>query len=78
VTRLDPPARPGLMARIAYWFSRRRFGRVLDPLTVAAHHPRVLRGYGQMELLQEGARTLPKALKVLAQVRVALRVGCPF
>jgi hypothetical protein len=78
VTRLDAPARPGLMARIAYWFSRRRFGRVLEPLTVTAHHPRVMRGYGQMELALEGARTLPKQLKVLAQVRAALRVGCPF
>jgi hypothetical protein len=51
---------------------------VLEPLTVTAHHPRVLRGYGLMELAQEGAKALPKPLKVLAQVRAALRVGCPF
>ena len=78
MVRLEAPQRPGLMARIAFFFSRRRFGRVLEPLAVAAHNRKVIRGYGQMELAQEAARSVPKSLKLLAQMRAATRVGCPF
>lgn len=78
MARIAAPARPGLMARIAFFFSKRRFGRVLEPLAVAANHGTVIRGYGQMELAQEAARSLPKELKLLAQVRAATRIGCPF
>lgn len=68
----------GLLARFVFWASRRRTGRVLRPLRILALHPRLLAGYGPMELAQQAAKALPKSLVGLAQVRVAMRVGCPF
>lgn len=68
----------GLLARLAFFLTRRRLGRVPRPLRIVALHPRLLMGYGQMELAQDKAASLPPALKKLAQVRVAMRVGCPF
>ncbi len=79
MARIDGVTKGGsLLARIAFFFTRRRVGRVLKPVRVHALHARLLYGYGQMELAQEKARTVPVAVKALAQVRVAMRVGCPF
>ena len=79
MARIDGVSKGGsLLARIAFFFTRRRVGRVVKPVRVHALHGRLLYGYGQMELAQEKARTVPVAVKALAQVRVAMRVGCPF
>ena len=42
--------------RLAYRQSRRRYGEVIDPLRVFAHHPTVLLGYGALELASERSR----------------------
>ena len=68
----------GPMARLIFFLVRRRLGRVPRPLRIVALHPELLMGYGQMERAQERARRVPLPLKRLAQVRVAMRVGCPF
>lgn len=34
-----PENKAGLAARFAYWFARRSFGKVPEPLTVVAHNP---------------------------------------
>lgn len=68
----------GLLARFAYWFSRRRFGRVPEPATVMAHHPWVLVGSGAFELTLERSRLLEERVKALAEIRAATLVGCPF
>lgn len=68
----------GLLARFVFWATRRKVGRVIRPVRIFALRPRLLWGYGQMELAQEASRTLPPGLVPLAQVRVAMRVGCPF
>ncbi len=67
-----------LLARIAFFLTRRKVGRVVKPVRVHALHTRLLTGYGQMELAQDKARRLPAALKSLAGVRAAQRIGCPF
>ena len=41
--------------RFAYWLSGRRFGEVAEPLTVMAHHPKLLLGYGLFELTAASA-----------------------
>ena len=64
--------------RFAYWWCKRKIGRVVASVKVYAHHPRLLRGVGDMEMAQEAARQLPAALKSLAQIRVARMVDCPF
>ncbi len=67
-----------ILARLAFFFTRRKVGRVIRPVRVHALHSRLLFGYGQMEMAQEKADKIPSALKSLAQIRVAMRVGCPF
>jgi hypothetical protein len=51
---------------------------VVEPVKITAHHPSLLRAYGQMEQGQAGARTVPDSLKTLASLRVATLVGCPY
>jgi hypothetical protein len=45
-----PEREAGLLRRFAYRFSRRRFGKVAEPMMVTAHHPRLLADYGAFEL----------------------------
>ncbi len=68
----------GLLARILYFLTRRRLGRVITPIKLYAHHPRLLRAYAHMELGQDAAKTVEPALKTLAGIEVARRIGCPF
>ena len=67
-----------LLARLAFWMSRRKLGRVIRPLRVHALHGRLLAGYGGMEQAPAKADLLPADTKTLANVLVAMRVGCPF
>jgi hypothetical protein len=68
----------GLITRLAYWMTRRKVGRVVLPVQITAHHPRLLRAMGAMEMGQDAARSVEAALKMLAQLKVAMLVGCPF
>jgi hypothetical protein len=70
--------RAGALVRLAYWFCKRKVGRVVEPIRLHAHHPRLLRGLASMEMAQEAACSVDPVLKALAQVRVAARIGCPF
>ncbi len=73
-----PEGRVGLLLRFAYWFARRRFGRVPEPLTVVACHPWLSRGYGVFEFALERSRLVDERLKSLAEVKAATLIGCPF
>ena len=68
----------GLFVRFAYWLARRKLGRVVAPVKITAHHPRLLRAMAAMEMGQEAARSVEASLKMLAQIKVAMLVGCPF
>jgi hypothetical protein len=78
------PAKAGLFTRMIYWFVRRKISkltgkdRLLEPVTVAAHHPRLLRAIGQMEGGIDAARSVAAGLKRLASLQTAMLVGCPF
>jgi hypothetical protein len=63
---------------IVYSLTKKRLGRVIMPVQVTAHHPKILWGYGQMEQSLSGSKLLGDRLKGLAQLRVATLVGCPF
>ena len=79
MSRLSGVEKPGVsLTAIIFRAVRKRLGRVPRPLRVHALSPPNLRGYAFMEAGQEGGSTLPTALKTLAQVRVATRIGCPF
>jgi hypothetical protein len=63
---------------IVYSLTRRRLGRVVMPVQVTAHHPKILWGYGQMEQSQAGSKLVDPKLKGLVELRIAILAGCPF
>ena len=78
------PHEAGWFTRLVYWVVRRKMGkltgekRLIEPIKVTAHHPRLLRAMGQMEMGQEAARSVPDHLKSLASIKAATLIGCPF
>jgi hypothetical protein len=72
----------GLLRRffvgIVYSLTQRRLGKVIMPIQVTAHHPKVFWGYIQMEQSQSSSKLIDPKLKGLAELRVATLVGCPF
>jgi hypothetical protein len=78
------PTEAGWFTRLVYWLMRRKLrkltgkARLIEPITVAAHHPRLFRAIGQMEGGLAAAQTVPDELKLLASLRVATLIGCPF
>ena len=73
-----PEKETGLLGRFAYRFSRRRFGKVPEPVRVTAHHRSLLLGTGAMELALDRSDLVDDRLKKLAEIKVALVVGCEF
>ncbi len=79
MARIDGVTRGGsLLARIAFFMTRRRLGKVIRPIRIHALHGRLLYGLAQMELAQEKLHTVPTVVKSLAQLRTAMVIGCPF
>ena len=78
MARIPGVSRGGLVTRAAFWFAKRKVGRLIEPIQIHVHHPRLLRAYGSMEMGQEAARSVDKRLKALAQVKAAQLIGCPF
>jgi 4-carboxymuconolactone decarboxylase len=78
------PADASWFTRIVYRFVSRNIGkitgqeRLIEPVKIAAHHPRLLRALGKMEAGQAAAHLVPSELKQLASPQAALLVGCPF
>ena len=67
-----------LFVSLVYYRTRRRLGRVIMPIQVTAHHPKIFWGYLQMEQSQMSSQLIDAKLKGLAELRVATLVGCPF
>jgi len=78
------PNQAGWYTRFIYWLVRRSVGKItgrsqlVEPVKITAHHPRLLKAYGQMEMGQAAATSVPAAVKALAEIKVATLVGCPF
>lgn len=66
------------LERMAAWYSRRRFGRVLGPVRVTARHGRLLLGYGAFETALERSHLVDAKLKDLGVMKAAAMVGCEF
>ncbi|KAA2266045.1 carboxymuconolactone decarboxylase family protein [Solihabitans fulvus] len=74
-----PTADATWLTRIAYWFARRRFGAVPEPVTIVAHHPKLMMASARHELAVEKATTvLPTGLGDLVVYRTAVRLGCSW
>jgi AhpD family alkylhydroperoxidase len=78
--RLAPvaPADGGPFLRLAYRYSRRRYGTVLGPLAPLSHHPQLLRGSAAMEWALQRSTEVDWKLKDLAATRAGSMVGCEF
>lgn len=75
---------PGISDREGSWLTkfvfrgiRRRVGHVSDTWRIAARSPGLLFGWVLHELLYERARGIDRRLRTLAQLKVAVLVGCP-
>lgn len=67
-----------LIKRSVYSRTRRRFGHIIMPVQITAHHPQIFRAYIRMERSQMKGKLVDHKLKGLAELRVATLVGCPF
>ena len=67
-----------MLVGMVYFLTRRRLGRVIMPIQVTAHHPKIFWGYIQMEQSQASSKLIDTRLKGLAELRVATLIGCPF
>ena len=64
--------------RLVYRLARRRLGKLPEPLTVVSHHSTLTKGYVAFELAFDHARLVENKLKILAQIKAAALIGCPF
>lgn len=78
MARIQGVQKGGLLARLTFFISRLKYGKVVTPLRLHARSTPVLWGMGQMQAGELLAGALSRELKLLAQLRVAWRVGCPF
>jgi 4-carboxymuconolactone decarboxylase len=78
------PGEAGWFTRLVYWLVKREVSkltgqpRLLEPIKITAHHPRLLKALGQMEGGQAAAKSVPASLKFLASIKAAALVGCPL
>ncbi len=75
---------PGVADREASWTARfifqpirRRAGRLSETWRIAAHKPGLLLGWTIHEVALDRVRTVDRRLRVLAQIKVAVLIGCP-
>ena len=71
-------AEAGPLAKAAFAYSRREFGRVAEPLAVTARHTKIMAGHGAFELAVARSKSCPEHLKLLAEMKVALLAGCEW
>jgi alkylhydroperoxidase family enzyme len=70
--------RNSLLMALAFTWSQRRYGKVLQPLKIAALDGNLLLAFGHMEWAQQHARKMPKEVKHLARTLAARQVNCPW
>ena len=69
----------GLLVRMGFAYSRRKFGAVAEPAQVAAHHSGVMTGMGLLETTVERSwRRLDPHLRWLATQAAAGAIGCSW
>jgi alkylhydroperoxidase family enzyme len=77
VELVDQPK--GIMQRLAFGYSRKRFKMVADPVRAAAHHSGVLVATGALETcVERGWKRLDPHLRWLALQATAGAIGCSW
>ncbi len=78
--------RAGPLARVLLWAARRETAkltgreteRMVEPLELYAHAPRLLLGYGLFEQATAKLHRVPERLKVLAELKAAALTNCEY
>ncbi|MBJ7601582.1 MAG: carboxymuconolactone decarboxylase family protein [Candidatus Dormibacteraeota bacterium] len=68
----------GLLVHLAAWYSKRRFGKVVEPLGAMSHHRGVLATISIMEFGVQRWHRLDPTLQCLAQIGAASTIGCSW
>ncbi|MFC7303614.1 carboxymuconolactone decarboxylase family protein [Streptomyces monticola] len=78
MARISLTPRRTLFYRVVEWYSKRTYGKVMDPAKASAHHPRLL--WGQLRFEQSVAKwnKLDADLKALAVMASAASIGCSW
>jgi AhpD family alkylhydroperoxidase len=58
--------------------TRKKLGRLPEPVTVAAHNTKIFSGMAAFETALERAKSVPERYKVLGELRAAMVAGCEF
>ena len=78
MARIDLDHRRTLLVRAAEWFSRKKYGEVLDPGRVGLHNRRVLTTTLLTEASAARWNTADPTLKALAVMVTSAKVGCSW
>jgi len=70
--------RANIFTRFLYWMTKRKVGKVIEPVTITAYHNGSLMGLCLMEMAQMSSKSVESSLKELVQVKAAMQIGCPF
>ena len=73
---LNPPN--SLLYRIGAWYSRRKYGAVMDPAAAIAHNPKVLMTTFREERSLAKWDSVPADLKRLAELSASVTIGCSW
>jgi alkylhydroperoxidase family enzyme len=78
MARISLTARRTLFFRATEWYSKRVYGKVLDPAKALAHNPRVLRSDLRFEQSVAKWDALDPDLKALAEMATSASIGCSW
>ena len=78
--RLQPIENPpSLFIKIAYWFTKRQYGKVMSPLKVIyARKPQLLSFAMKIVKFEEKQTSLPPDLRLFIKIAAAAQNGCSF
>jgi len=77
LTGIDPDNPPGAVVQI-FDRSRQRYGRVISPNLIMAHRPDILVAASGLGQAIDASKLIEPRLKLMACVRTAQMIGCPF
>lgn len=78
MARISLEPRRTVLNRLVGWYSRRQYGKEIEPLLAAGHNPRVLRATARFEMAVQRWKALDESLKHLAVMVSAAKIGCSW
>lgn len=78
MSRISLAPRTSQSLRMAKWWTRRKFGKTMEPVLALGHHPKLLRDYIGFQAKVVRWQKMEFAPKALAQMAAVAAVGCPW